>query len=315
GYDEYDIHSLNLYEDKGVMAWVARNKRSYYVPDVKKEPLYLPGGKDIRCEYATPIIIGDRFFGVLNIEKKEVNSIAEEERNLVDMLAEHMAVALASLEHQEDLQRAKNFQELMVHIMSHDLKNPLAVSTGYVEMLREEYNPEYVEGAHRALEEAFNIIEKVKLFSRLGSGKIDEKKTQLSLRRLIEKASSLILEKYAGTEIVLDMEEMCIEGYPLLDTVFLNIIDNAFKYGATKVAIKGTEFQDCVKISVADDGPGIPEDMKDKIFEPFERLSSKRGSGLGLAIVKMIVQLHGGEVWVENNVPKGSIFIVQLPKS
>jgi len=110
------------------------------------------------------------------------------------------------------------------------------------------------------------------------------------------------------------MEEMRIEGYPLLDTVFLNIIDNAFKYGATKVTIKGTEFQDYVKISVMDNGPGIPEDMKDKIFEPFERLSSKRGSGLGLAIVKMIVQLHGGEVWVENNVPEGSIFIVQLPK-
>ena len=314
GYDEYNIYPLNLYEDKGVIAWVARNKRPYYVPDVKKEPLYLPGGKDIRCEYATPIIIGDRLFGVLNIEKKEVNSIAEEERNLVDMLAEHMAVALASLERQEDLQRAKNFQELMVHIMSHDLKNPLAVSTGYVEMLREEYNPEYVEGANRALEEAFNIIEKVKLFSRLGSGKIYEKKTPLSLRSLIEKASSLILEKYAGTEVVLDMEEMRIEGYPLLDTVFLNIIDNAFKYGATKVTIKGTEFQDYVKISVMDNGPGIPEDMKDKIFEPFERLSSKRGSGLGLAIVKMIVQLHGGEVWVENNVPEGSIFIVQLPK-
>ncbi len=315
GYEEPDIQVLDLYGGRGVVAWVARNRRPYYVPDVQKEPLYISTGQVTRCEYATPIIVDDRVFGVLDVEREKPNSITQEERDLVDMLAEHVAVALVGLERQEELQKAKNFQELMVHILSHDLKNPLAVSSGYVEMLREEYSEEYVDGIHRALRESFNIIEKVRLFSRLGSGRIREERKNISLKERIESIGALILKKYENVKLLINMEEINIEGYPILDEVFLNIIDNAFKYGATRVSVDASEDSSVVEIRIADNGPGIPDDMKEKIFEPFERLSSQTGSGLGLAIVKMIVELHQGKVWVEDNDPQGSVFVIQLLKS
>ncbi len=77
--------------------------------------------------------------------------------------------------------------------------------------------------------------------------------------------------------------------------------------------VKGKIFEKYVEIRIADDGPGIPEDKRDIVFKPFERLAAGRGSGLGLAIVKMIMNLHNGEVKIENNVPKGTMFVLRFP--
>ncbi len=313
GYDPKRIREVKLKSEKSVVAWVARNRKPYYVPDVKKDPLYVRGGKGTGCEYATPIIVGNKVFGVIDVERDEVDSITEEERNLLDMLGEHVAVTLAGLQRQEALQKAKNFQELMVHIMSHDLKNPLSVARGYLDMLEEEYNEEYLSGISRALEHSFTLIEKVRLFSKLGMGRIKENKTEINLRESLERLASIIKKKYKDARITMNIGEAKLYAYPLLEEVFMNLLDNAFKYGAEEVRVSVEESDGSLLIKVADNGPGIPDDMKQRIFEPFERLSSKKGSGLGLAIVKMIVELHDGKIWIENNEPQGSIFVIQLP--
>ena len=105
-----------------------------------------------------------------------------------------------------------------------------------------------------------------------------------------------------------------------LEQVFWNLIDNAIKYGRVNgtVLIGAREKGNNVEVWVTDDGPGIPPEAKDRVFERFYRVDKARsreqgGTGLGLAIVKHVVQCHGGEVRVENEPGKGASFHFTLP--
>ncbi|OYT60790.1 diguanylate cyclase [Euryarchaeota archaeon ex4484_178] len=304
---------LDINEDRGIVAWVARNKTPYYSPDVSKDSLYLRINPTTRSEYATPIATKNRIFGVLNVETEEIDGISEDDRMLIDLMASHMAVALAGLESQKSLEKAKNLQELMVHIVSHDLKNPLAVLQGYIELMKEEPSQEFLSTMEKALEEAEEIIEKTRLFSKLGSGKIESVKETIDVREMVERAIEVVQEKYPDGKIINEVKRIKINALPILKEAFVNILDNAFKYGASEVHITLEVIEDYAEIRFADNGPGIPEDKRNIIFEPFERLSSGKGSGLGLAIVKMIVELHDGKIWVEENKPTGCAFVFKLP--
>jgi two-component system phosphate regulon sensor histidine kinase PhoR len=107
-----------------------------------------------------------------------------------------------------------------------------------------------------------------------------------------------------------------------LQQVLFNLADNAIKYGVSEgrvtlgARVIGNEK---TEIFVADDGPGIPPDSIDRVFERFYRVDRARsresgGTGLGLAIVKHIVQAHGGEAWVRSELQKGSTFFFTLPQ-
>ena len=108
-----------------------------------------------------------------------------------------------------------------------------------------------------------------------------------------------------------------------MDQVLANLVDNAIKYGRTQGRVTvGGRLTDAEKIevSVRDDGPGIPAEALDRIFERFYRVDKARsrdqgGTGLGLSIVKHIIQSHGGEVWAESELGKGTTFFFTLPMS
>ena len=104
--------------------------------------------------------------------------------------------------------------------------------------------------------------------------------------------------------------------------VLFNLIDNAIKHhdtkvGKIKISIADSDIAGRWVISVADDGPGVPEQYREKIFNMFHTIHSrdiKEGSGIGLSVVKKIISSYSGEVWVEDNIPKGAIFKFTWPK-
>ena len=101
----------------------------------------------------------------------------------------------------------------------------------------------------------------------------------------------------------------------------MNLIDNAVKYTpeGSNITISAKQEKAKVLVSVADDGPGIPNDIKPKLFDIFftagkARGDARRGFGLGLALCRAIVTAHGGEIWISDNVPHGSVFTFSLTK-
>jgi two-component system phosphate regulon sensor histidine kinase PhoR len=105
--------------------------------------------------------------------------------------------------------------------------------------------------------------------------------------------------------------------------VLFNLVENAIKYGRAEgtVSIGGEDNSSGrAELWVKDDGPGIPQDAMERVFERFYRVDRARsretgGTGLGLSIVKHIVQAHGGEVWVRSDLGQGATFYFTLPQS
>jgi signal transduction histidine kinase len=104
-----------------------------------------------------------------------------------------------------------------------------------------------------------------------------------------------------------------------LTQVLLNLVGNAIKFTDTgEVRVAARAFDGYFNVSVSDTGPGIPAEHQTRIFEQFQQVDSsntraKGGTGLGLAIAKQIVEMHGGRIWVESTLGKGSTFQMELP--
>jgi two-component system phosphate regulon sensor histidine kinase PhoR len=108
-----------------------------------------------------------------------------------------------------------------------------------------------------------------------------------------------------------------------LEQVLSNLVDNAIKYGRAqgRVTVGAQSVEEGqVEVFVQDDGPGIPAESLERVFERFYRVDKARsreqgGTGLGLSIVKHIVQSHGGRVWAKSELGKGATFYLRLPMS
>jgi two-component system phosphate regulon sensor histidine kinase PhoR len=147
---------------------------------------------------------------------------------------------------------------------------------------------------------------------------------RVELRPLVEKVFSDMKSpaQNKNVELVSQLPELAsVADSNRLEQVLANLVDNAIKYGRAQgaVTVGGKQSDDGkIEIFVQDDGPGIPPESLDHVFERFYRVDKARsreqgGTGLGLSIVKHIVQAHGGDVRVESELGKGSTFYFTLP--
>jgi two-component system phosphate regulon sensor histidine kinase PhoR len=234
-----------------------------------------------------------------------------------------------------DLTRLKQLErtrEEFVANVSHELRTPLSLIKGYVETLLDgaRNNPEVSERFLRIIERNTNrldlLIQDLLTISALESGRIKLNLQAVDLHTVADKVLSDLHSRAENKNVTLVNE---LPVFPThadanrLDQVLANLVDNAIKYGRTggKVSIGGKKLDDGrLEIFVQDDGPGIPAEALDRVFERFYRVDKARsrdqgGTGLGLSIVKHIVQAHGGEVRVESELGKGATFFFTLPVS
>jgi two-component system phosphate regulon sensor histidine kinase PhoR len=231
------------------------------------------------------------------------------------------------------LKQLENTRQEFVANVSHELRTPLSMIKGFVETLLSGAKDDpsvanrFLLNIDKHADRLTFLIEDLLTISRLESGKVlfNLQPTSLAdvanrvvedLRdRAAEKRVRLVNQIPAGLTAWADGDR--------LQQVFFNLVDNAIKYGRPEgsVILDATMAdQNQVKVAVKDDGPGIPPESRERIFERFYRVDKARsreqgGTGLGLSIVKHIVQCHGGRVWVESDLSKGSAFYFLLPKN
>ena len=233
-----------------------------------------------------------------------------------------------------DLTRLKQLErtrEEFVANVSHELRTPLSLIKGYTETLLDSAlnDPEITERFLKIIERNTKrldlLIQDLLAISAFESGRVKLNLQPVNVHQLAEKVLG-DLKAHAGTKrmklvnCVPDLTATADENR--LEQVLANLVDNAIKYGHEKgmVSIGGQKNDgDQIELFVQDDGPGIPAESLDRVFERFYRVDKARsreqgGTGLGLSIVKHIVQNHGGKVWVKSELGKGATFFFTLPK-
>ncbi len=231
---------------------------------------------------------------------------------------------MQDITHLKHLDRLKNE---FVAVVSHDLRTPLSNIHGYAEVLEKMVEGEALEYAEQIRiqsERTARLVEELLDLGKIESG-IEAVREPCCLRQLIVEAVQAASFQAESSDVVLrmDVTASCgpVEGNPLrLRQALDNLIGNAIKYtpvGGT-ITVRAWEAERQVTVLVQDSGVGIPRESLPRIFEKFYRVPAPEGgripgTGLGLAIVKAVVEQHGGQVWVESEVGRGSTFGFSLP--
>jgi signal transduction histidine kinase len=214
----------------------------------------------------------------------------------------------------------------MQRLVSHELKTPLSSIAGFGETLeRYELSPDEQRRVASLIRgESLRLGEMVATFldlERLGTGQAAESRESVDFGGLVERRVEIIAEtaRSRSQTIATDLADgVVVQGsVDLLSRVVDNLVGNALKYSddhsSVKVSVRRSGDQ--ALLSVADHGPGIPEDFRDRLFERFFRVPGVEGSGsgLGLALVDEVVAWHGGCIELDSAVGSGSTFTVRLP--
>lgn len=224
----------------------------------------------------------------------------------------------------------KTRQEFVANV-SHELRTPLTLIKGCVETLIDgakddsETAEKFLQTIKKHADRITFLIEDLLTISKLESGQIQMNLQRLNLYNVVNEVIQDLTKSAEGKGIKItnniEPKFEMVADYERLKQVFYNLIDNAIKYGR----INGNVWIDAriedkknTIISVKDDGPGIPPEARERIFERFYRIDKARsreqgGTGLGLSIVKHIVQSHGGKVWVESRFGNGATFFFTIP--
>src|SRR5579859_6953552 len=228
------------------------------------------------------------------------------------------------------LKQLENTRQEFVANVSHELRTPLSLIKGYVETLLDgaRNNPEVVERFLKIIERNTQrldlLIQDLLTISALESGRIQLNLQPVELRPLVEKVFTDLKARAEEKDVKLvnQLNDLtALADAHRMEQVFANLVDNAIKYGRTQgmVTVGGRKTDaGRIEVFVQDDGPGIPPEALDRVFERFYRVDKARsreqgGTGLGLSIVKHIVQNHDGEVWAKSEPGKGTAFFFTLP--
>jgi len=227
----------------------------------------------------------------------------------------------------EQLERSNEQLQQFAYVASHDLQEPLRMVSSYVDLLAAEYGGELDDEADEYIEFAVDgarrmqaMIDDLLQYSRVHTrGKaFEETDTDVVLERVLQDLELLIAEHDAT--VTHDDLPSVVADENQLGQLLQNLVSNAVEHGGDAdspptVHVSGEEREDEVVLSVADDGPGIPPDQHDRVFELFEQADrSDEGTGIGLAICQRIVDRHEGDIWIESEADEGTTFRVSLPK-
>lgn len=286
------------------------------------------------CLYLA-VRVGSKVYGVVGIVMDKMAMDSFENSIVLSMLGE-CALALeseqAAIEKEEAAVLAKNEQlrANLLRSISHDLRTPLTSISGNAGILMTSAESMAEEKKQRMYRDIYddslwliNLVENLLAVTKIEDGTMHLKMTAELLDEVIDEALRHISRKSAQHQIkVIRSEEFLLAKMDarLIMQVIINIVENAIKYTpeGSRIEISSVRRENWAVVTVADNGPGIPNDAKPHVFDMFYTSNEKiadcrRSLGLGLALCKSIITAHGGEITVFDNHPHGSIFQFTLP--
>lgn len=280
-----------------------------------------------KSEVMVPLSAGGEVLGVVTLGRTDAGRrYGPEDLALAVQLTERAAVALENARLFHESQQATHLRDEVLRVVAHDLRSPLRTVSVYADLLldeeKDEEAREHLEIILQAAERGAHLIEDLLDVARMEAGSLAVNPEPLEVAPLVEEAlaqaRALALEKglAVAADVPRDLPRVAGDRERLMQ-VFSNLLGNAIKFSPPggRVSMRVAQVDGEVRWSVSDTGPGIPEALQPRLFEPFWQAlgGTREGAGLGLPIAKGIVEAHGGRIWVETAEGQGSTFHFTVP--
>ena len=339
-----DVSSFRLKKDNFLLTWMREKKEilTKYEIDIIPQLKALRESEIkelemLKAELFIPLITRDKLIGVITLgEKLSEKGYPEEERSLLSTAASQASVALENARLYEELVRSERLRALgeMAGGVAHHFNNLLAVVLGHTQLLRQQVEKkmkpsEITSEIKRRLKiietatvDGAEAVKRIQEFSRV---KADKRFSRVDLKKIVEGAVEITRSRWKdeaqkkGITITLttSLDELppilgnASELREVITNIIINAVDVIPQGGRITVEAKKTEGQ--AQISVTDTGPGMSEEVKRKIFDPYFTTKGPQSDGLGMSVSHGIITRHEGEIEIHSEEKKGTTITVKLP--
>ena len=329
----YDPHA-------GLTGKTLRARVPEWYDDLARTPSFLRRdaalASGLRGAVSLPLLSEGRAFGVIECFTRESMPVDVELRDLLMTVAGQVGEHLQRLRAQEELARAKaelersnrELQEF-AHVAAHDLQSPLRTVSGFAELLLRrrgslpaEQEAEFLRAIHDSAVSGSELLTNLLAYARLGGAALQLEEVETGA--LARQVAASLGEEATGRRAVVDVGELppVRADRVQLAQLLQNLVGNAIKYTPADrvptVRVTAETLGGEVRFAVADNGPGVPPEDREQLFEMFRRgadaEAGTEGTGIGLAVCARIVERHGGRLWVEDAPGGGSVFLFTLPR-
>lgn len=344
GLDVEPLRGQRWSVDDGLISAILSSDQPYVLheaqPYLSEFPVSLTSQQAIptvASAVSVPLLLNDKPLGMLDVAYSKAQSFTEEDLAFLQALGHEAALAIRNSRlyerEREQVARLRALDELQegfVSAVSHELRTPLTCIKTSVDLLREtdadlqETQAELVQTIQHHVARLEALVADLLEITKLEAGQITLSKQPTDLRSLANRVVETLrpLSDHKGQVVHLswpDVLEPVEVDRRRIEQVMMNILSNAIKFTPQKgrIDVRVSETDDGLQVCVADNGPGIPEEERAQVFDKFYVVSDGRGLsglGLGLYIAREMIELHGGQIWIEGCMGEGCTFCFQVPK-
>lgn len=299
------------------------------------------GHPDLNAFLGVPVFYGSKLVGMYGLanspdgyDEEMVDFLASFTQNygaliyVKRMLSQQEEMHEEILKERNEAEKASQAKSQFLSSMSHELRTPLNAVLGFAQLLDMDENltagqKDNIYEIVKAGNHLLDLINDVLDLAKIESGNIDLSIEPVGLKEVLEECRNLMLPVAENKGISLDipaLSDLYVRADRVrLKQILLNLLSNAVKYNDDhgQVWVEcGLQSETTLRVSVKDNGLGVPESKQSELFQPFNRLGQEgggiEGTGVGLSITKTLIELMGGEIGYQPNIPKGSCFFVEL---
>jgi len=331
-------HRLKV-EDSSMIGWCITHKEARIALDVGEDAVRFvnPLLPLTRSEMALPLITHGEIIGAMTIQSKKPAAFSRVDITALQTMADLVANAIENarlfterVRLNKELEAQNEELERFTYTVSHDLRSPLVTIHGFLGYLKNDAKSGNLQRFDKDMNRIANAVDKMQILlnellelSRVG--RVANTPEDVSFEEIAQETADLLSGQLEATNIYLTIKGQ----FPIVQVdklriseVMQNLISNAAKFMGDQtnpkieIGTQGTDSDGKTIFFVRDNGIGIHPDYHERIFGLFNRLDPTiEGTGIGLTLVKRIIEIHGGRIWLESQLGKGTTFFFTLPSS
>lgn len=300
----------------GLPGRVTEAGKPAWIPDITEDDNFpraaAATASGLVAAFAFPVVTRDRTVGVIELFRHEAGEPEDQLLDVMRSVGTQLGRVFERQRAYDDVVRLAADREAVVSIVGHELRGPLGAARAAAELLTTDDGDEQLAAVlHRQLGRLRRLVDMFLTAQHLESGSLILHPQPVALAPLVREVISDGDFSHADVTIAEDLEVLADPDH--VAQILWNLLGNASRHGAPPITVVAEPRRDGVTVTVADTGPGVPPDVRPRLFDRFARGPESRGTGLGLSIVRGLARSNGGDVAYLHDTGSGPAFVVQLP--